>query len=139
MDIKDKFLRFYIQNFIINNSQNIENPGFIFFKISGKTPIFARQIIMPESFFVNLEQKVAATKKDALRKRLYSAGKKFGFSFSILGGFSKASEKSVKELPGYINIINKFIEGTYAAKISCEVDAEKQICRYESRKFCCNK
>ena len=129
MDIKDNLVRFYIQNFIINKSQNIEVPGFIFFKLSGKTPIFARQVIMPEDFFVNLESILSKKGKDT-QQILYGAGKKFGYRFSLLGGFSDSDTKKGKDLIDYINIINKFIEGTYALKIECDVDLVTKECTY---------
>ena len=128
-DIKDNIVRFYIQNFIINKSQNIETPGFVFFKLSGKTPIFARQVIIPESFFINLEQLIS--KKDSHgAELLYSAGKKFGYHFALLGGFSNSKDKKLSDLPNYINIINKFIEGTYASKITCDLDLDTKSIKY---------
>ncbi len=134
MDIKDSVVRLYIQKFIINKSQNIETPGFVFFKVSGKTPIFTRQVILPEAFFVNLEKKMKDRGEKATAK-LYSAGKKFGFRFALLGGFSKKGEKEGKALIDYINIINKFIEGTYASRIDCNVDLEKSVCEYDIDNF----
>ena len=129
MDIKDSALRFYVQNFIINKSQNIEVPGFVFFKLSGKTPIYARQVIMPEDFFVNLEKSIIE-KDEGSKHMIYSTGKKFGYSFCLLGGFSNSVDKKGQDLVSYINIINKFIEGTYATKIDCRVDTETKSCTY---------
>ncbi len=129
MNIKDNVVRFYVQNFIINRSQNIEVPGFIFFKLSGKTPIFARQVVIPEDFFINLEKKISE-KGEMAQQELYSAGKKFGYSFSLLGGFSNINDKKGQDLVNYINVINKFIEGTYALKVECNIDTVTKICNY---------
>ncbi|MDE1860472.1 MAG: hypothetical protein KGH72_02025, partial [Candidatus Micrarchaeota archaeon] len=134
MDIKDEVVRLYVKNFIINKSQNIETPGFIFFKLSGKTPIFARQVIMPEDFFINLEE-IIAKKNTAAKRALYSAGKKFGYRFCLLGGFSNSKDKKGSDLVSYINIINKFIEGTYASRIECDVDLSKKSCLYSIENF----
>ena len=134
MDIKDSVVRFYIQNFIINKSQNIEVPGFVFFKLSGKTPIFVRQVIMPEDFFIYLEELLAKRGTDA-QKSMYSAGKKFGYRFALLGGFSTIKDKRGKDFVDYINIINKFIEGTYASKIECTVNLDYKVCTYSVENF----
>jgi len=129
MDVKDSAMRFYIQNFIISKYQNIETPGFVFFKLSGKSPIYARQVVMPESFFVNLEINIA--KKGRIHQQsLYSAGKKFGYRFSLLGGFSNILDKKGHELINYLSMINKFIEGTYATKIEFKADIYTKSCNY---------
>ncbi len=134
MDIKDNAVRFYIQNFIINKSQNIEVPGFIFFKVSGKTPIFARQVIIPEDFFINLERSISQKGKIA-QNALYSAGKKFGYHFSLLGSFYNIKDKKGQDLINYINIINKFIEGTYASRIECKINPDQKTCNYNIENF----
>mgnify|MGYP005839153827 CR=1 FL=1 len=134
INIKDDVVRFYVQNFIINKSQNIEVPGFVFFRVSGKTPIYARQVIMPESFFVNLEIKLR-DKGSVAQKALYSAGKKFGYRFSLLGGFPSSSDKSGSALVDYISVINKFIEGTYASRVDCKVNVDEKSCLYTIENF----
>lgn len=84
---------------------------------------------MPEDFFINLE--MSMTKKgEKAQNLLYSAGKKFGYRFSLLGGFSNCSDKKGSELINYINIINKFIEGTYAEKIEFDTNPDTKISRY---------
>ena len=129
MDVKGSALRLYIQKFVISKSQNMEVPGFLSFNLSGKTPIYARQILMPEDFFINLEINLAKKGENAQRL-LYSAGKKFGYRFSLLGGFSNYSDKKGSELVNYINIINKFIEGTYAEKIEFETNPNTKVSKY---------
>ena len=129
MDISDNIVRFYIQHFIMSKAQNIDVPGFVFFKLPGKASFFARQIVIPEAFFVNFESIMAAKGKETA-SAIYSAGKRFGYSFSLLGGFSNYNDKKGQQLVDYINVINKFIEGTYATKIDCKVDVDTKSCRY---------
>ncbi len=129
MEIKDDIERFYIQHFIMSKSQNIETPGFVFFRLSGKTPLYARQVVMPEDFFVNLE-KAMAKRGPETAGRLYSTGKRFGYRFSMLGNFSTCKDKPGRQLVSYIDVINKFIEGTYATRIGCDIDVDRKSVRY---------
>lgn len=140
MEIKDKVVSFYIKHYLIPRAQIVDKPGFVIFNVSGKTPIFARQIIVPESFFILLEKKLVDKFKDVGRGKLYSAGKKFGYRFSVMGGFSKRGEMEDKKLPDYIKMINKFIEGTYASDISCDIYMDKSKVKYSLKNFVvCNK
>ena len=54
MAIKDNFVGLYIRRFVIPGALVFNKPGFVDFKISGKTSIYARQIFYPEDFLSNL-------------------------------------------------------------------------------------
>ncbi len=117
----------YIKNFILTNFENIETTGFIFFKLSGKTPVYTRQVLIPECFFINLEKLLSAKSKSYL---LYSSGKKFGYNYALISSFSNSNDKKLSDLSNYINLINSFIEGTYASKINCDIDLDTKSIRY---------
>ncbi len=70
-------------------------------------------------------------KGKAAQQLIYSSGKKFGYRFSLIGGFSNSSDKTGSDLINYVNIINKFIEGTYATKIEFQADLYSKIFRYK--------
>lgn len=69
------------------------------------------------------------------KKMLYTVGKRFGYRFSIMGNFSKRGEMPDSKVPEYIGMINKFIEGTYATDISCEVDMKIPKVEYSLKNF----
>ncbi len=129
VDITDDVMRLYIQHFIMNRSQEINVPGFVFFKLPNKTAIKVRQVVVPEDFFVNFEKAMAAKGKKA-QAALYSVGKRFGYGFALLGEFSSIKDKSGRQLVEYINVINKFIEGTYATRIECKVNLDTKSATY---------
>jgi len=135
MAIKDIVVGLYVKNYLMPRAQIIDKPGFVVFNVTGKTPIFARQMIFPELFFILLEKKLIEGLGNEGKRILYSVGKKFGIRFSLMGNFSKRGEIPDKKIPDYINMINKFIEGTYASDISCEPDVNNSKVIYHLKNF----
>jgi len=135
MPIKDKVVSLFVKRFLMPRAQILDKPGFVIFNVTGKNPIFARQVIMPEYFLVLLEKNIRDRYGKEGEKLLYSTGKKFGYRFSIMGNFSKRGDIPDSKLPDYINMINKFIEGTYASDISCEVDINIPKVTYSLKNF----
>ena len=126
MDIKDNLVRLYIKRFVLPHALVFDRPGFIDFRISGKTSIFARQLLVPESFFVELEKSVIENYGSEGKRVLYSIGKKFGYSFSQLGRFENIKDTPPEKMKDQIMIVNKFIEGTYASQMNQDVDINKR-------------
>ncbi|MFA6049250.1 MAG: hypothetical protein WC792_04905 [Candidatus Micrarchaeia archaeon] len=122
MGIKDTVVGLYIKNYLIPRNQILDKPGFIAFNLSGKSSIFVRQVIIPESFFVNLEKKLIEQLGDEGKQILYSTGKRFGYRFALLGNFVTKNSVSSDELQDNLAIITKFIEGTYASEISAQTN-----------------
>jgi predicted hydrocarbon binding protein len=135
MQIKDKVVGWYVKHYLMPRAQIIDKPGFVIFNVTGKTQIFARQIIIPESFFVLLEKQLRDKLGDEGKRLLYSTGKRFGVRFSIMGSFSKKGEMADNKLSDYIGMVNKFIEGTYASDISAEIDVSKKRVLYDMKNF----
>ncbi len=120
--IKDRVIEWYFSHFIFPKSQIIDRPGFIIFNISGKSPVFIRQVLVPESFFINLETRLVTEYGDEGKQVLYSAGKKFGHRFSSVGRFPRRGEVSDGSLRDYFAIVDKFIEGMYATSFEHRLD-----------------
>jgi predicted hydrocarbon binding protein len=100
-------------------AQVLDQPGFIVFKMGGKSKIYSRQILFPESFLVDLESELINKFGDSARSSLYKAGKKFGHVFASMGNFFTYKNFSENnKLIEYIGLLNNFIEGTYAKKMS---------------------
>ena len=134
VDLKNKFVSVYIKQFVIPKALIFDKPGFVDFKISGKTNVFARQILMPETFFVELEDNIVKTYGDKGRMVLYSIGKKFGYSFAQLGRFENIKDHGDK-VKDWIVIASKFVEGTYASEISPTIDLKNRIVDYTLKNF----
>ena len=103
-------------------------------KISGKTPIFSRRVLIPETFLIELEKAMTLRGPDA-QKALYSAGKRFGYAYAILGGFMTVKDKQDQDLLNYIDLVNKQIAGTYAKNIDFNIDFTRNVCTYDLKNF----
>ncbi len=135
MGIKDTFVSLYVKKFVIPGALVLDKPGFVNFNVSGKTPMFARQVIIPETFFVNLETMLIAKFGNKGKQILYSTGKKFGYRFALIGNFMKKGDASNSEIAEYIGIVSKFVEGTYASKISGKFDVANSKVEYDLNNF----
>jgi predicted hydrocarbon binding protein len=135
MDIKDNFVRLYVKRFVIPRALILDVPGFVNFKISGKTSIFARQLLVPESFFINLEKVIVEKFGEKGKSIFYSVGKKFGYSFAQLGRFENISDHPGDAVKDWIVIASKFVEGTYASEISQVIDVKNKTVDYTLKNF----
>ncbi len=135
MDLQDKVVRFYVQRYIMPRALIFNMPGFVDFKISGKTNIFARQLLVPESFFVNLEKNLVGGFGDRGKQVMYSLGKRFGYRFSQLGRFENIKDHPGNAVKKWITIASKFVEGTYATEIAQSTNVENRTVDYSLRNF----
>jgi predicted hydrocarbon binding protein len=133
-DVKDKIATWYIQNFIISRAQVFDKPGFIQFKISGNTNSYSRQIILPESFFVNIENKLIENLPDG-SELLYELGKKFGYRFALVGNMKSFENINSIEFKEYVYLITRFVEGTYASKINHYLSNSNKEIKFELDNF----
>ncbi len=135
MDIKDDVVRLYVKRFVIPKALIFDKPAFVDFKISGKTNVFARQILVPEAFFIQLEKKIVEKYKDEGKSAMYSIGKKFGYSFAQLGRFENINDHPGEAVKDWIIIASKFVEGTYASDIRQTADVGKKTVDYVLKNF----
>lgn len=135
MKVTDEVIEWYLTHFVMPRAQVLDTPGFIYFNISGKSPVFARQLVMPESFFCKLEEKIIKELGTEGKQKLYSLGKKFGYRFSSTGRFFKRGEVDDEKLKQYFKIVDKFIEGTYASKFEHELNLAGPAVKVKLNKF----
>jgi predicted hydrocarbon binding protein len=133
--IKDRVIEWYFSHFIFPKSQIIDRPGFIVFNISGKSPVFIRQVLVPERFFVELERRLVQEFGEEGKQVLYSAGKKFGHRFSSVGRFPRRGEVSDNNLRDYFAVVDKFIEGMYATSFEHYLDLSVPKVNVRLKKF----
>ena len=135
MDVKDDVVRFYVKRFVIPKALILDKPGFVNFKISGKTNIFARQLLVPEEFFIKLESALISKYADDGKSALYSIGKKFGYSFSQLGRFENINDHPGEKVKDWVIIASKFVEGTYASEIRQKINVKKKTVDFTLKNF----
>ncbi len=135
MTLQDKVVSWYVKHYLIPKAQILDKPGFVCFNVSGKTPFFARQIIIPELFFILLEKKIFEEFGEPGQQKLYSLGKKFGYRFGLMANLSQKPALKEKDLPNYLEMITKFIEGTYGKNISFDLNQKKSIIKYYAENF----
>jgi hypothetical protein len=135
MAIKDKALGWYIQHYLIPRSQVIDKPGFVIFRMSYKTSIYSRQVVMPESLFVSIERNIVNSYGNEGIKSLYSAGKKFGCRFALMTNVLEMKNTATKDFLDYVFVLSKFVEGTYASNISTVVNLEKKMIDFKFNNF----
>ena len=135
MDIKDDVVRLYVKRFVIPKALIFDKPAFVDFKISGKTNVFARQILVPETFFVDLEKRLVDEYGDAGKSAMYSIGKKFGYSFSQLGRFENIKDHPGDAVKDWVIVASKFVEGTYASEIKQTTDVANETVDYVLKNF----
>lgn len=135
IDIKDSVVRLYVRRFVIPRALIFDKPGFVDFKISGKTSVQLRQVLLPESFFIKFEEKIVKKFGDKGKKALYSIGKKFGYSFAINGRFENINDHPGESVKDWVVVASKFVEGTYASNISQKIDVPEKTVDYELKNF----
>ncbi|MCX6804191.1 MAG: hypothetical protein NTY48_06535 [Candidatus Diapherotrites archaeon] len=135
MPLKESFVGLYIKRFIIPGALVFNKPGFLDFKISGKTNIYARQIFYPADFFIEFESGLIKEFGEKGRQKLYSIGKKFGYRFAQAGKFENIKDHPGDKIKDWVFIASKFVEGTYASSIENELDSAKKKVDYLLKRF----
>lgn len=126
MGISDRILRWFFVNFIKPRLEDIETPGFICTKTE-KGRGFLREVILPESFFMNLENRLSSK-----AHILYTAGKKGSYRYARALNFKNLSENSGEEVKQFTKWFTRYIESEFAKKIDCEMDIDEKTYRMEA-------
>lgn len=90
----------------------ITNPGFIIEKVRDKPN---REVVIPESLLVELEQQIAKLPNGP--STLYKIGKKFGYSYASICDLPTIKNSSEKQIIRVGYFVVKWIEALYASRI----------------------
>ncbi len=108
-------------------------PGYIskqFHALDNKK-FFIRNIFIPESFFVILEQTIVENKGDKRKKELYRMGKQFGYRFALLNRFPKGNINKVT-----MRSVFDFFQTIYAKKMTTlNIDSQLKMVELELDEF----
>lgn len=114
MAIKDRVVRWFIQNIIIPQQEIIDKPGFIV-EAHNKADqdVFIREITLPEELIIELEKKIVLKFGMRGKKAIYSSGKMFGYTYATRSFFPKRKLVSKKEFESFIYLWMKYAEVLY--------------------------
>lgn len=129
MVVKDRIVSWFIQNIILPKHEVMDKPGFLITRVTDKhMTVSVRELFLPESFFENLEKRVVESYGDEGRQRLYSIGKKFGYTYSALSHFPVRSQNSQKDFEKSCYLLIRYISCMYAHEIKEAIHyADKEI------------
>ncbi len=123
MTLKKSLIRWYVQNIIIPNNEVFDIPGFILNKVSKSTiRISLREILIPEKLIQNIEKRIVKKYSLEGKKRLYSAGKKFGYFYSSISSFPKKNQISKNQFIDFADFIIYYISGIYADDVTYQIN-----------------
>jgi len=140
MAIKDTLYREFLIRVLIPRMEIIDNPGFVVCQFTEKgKQTFLRELVLPENLFVELEKRVVEKYGDKGRNALYSAGKKFGWVYSLLSNFPKISEISEKEMKNFVYQFIRYVEAGSFGKMSHHINLKtKELDIYAENYMVCS-
>ncbi len=136
MAIKDKIVKWFIENILIPQQEIIDKPGFIVTQFSDKgKQVFLREIFMPESVISKLEQRIISKFGKRGKTVLYSAGKMFGHSYAERSYFPKITSSSTKEFDNFVYVWIRYAEATSYGEITYDFNKNSLIIRLQLTDF----
>jgi len=127
MAVKDKIVRWFMQNVIVPRNEIIDNPGFLVTRFTQDgTEVYLREVGVPESVFVVLEQAIAEKYGKPGVQMLYSAGKKFSHHYAHKSVFPSVKTNSKKDVEKFLYNFVRYAEATSYGRINYSVDMEKK-------------
>jgi hypothetical protein len=132
MPIKDSVTRWFIQNIILPNAEDMRNPGYVLSKFtdSGKA-VELREFFFPEKFYMDLETRIVKKLGKAGEKKLYAVGKRFGYRYALLSRYPKAGIIGAKKLDEFMYMFTRYIEVIYARELRHRLEMQKKLLELE--------
>lgn len=123
MSLKDSVVSWYLRNILMKKVEDITNPGFIITHASlGVSLVNLREVALPETLISELERRITSACGIDGERRLYSAGKKFGYVYASLSGLPTVDKTSEKDLLEAANLFVGYISGTWATEACHRID-----------------
>jgi len=122
--VKDRLLSWFLRNVVIPKITIIDHPGFIATRHGLMTAVYIRQILMPESFLVDLENKIVKKYGEKGEQLLYSIGKKFGWRYAEVTNIPIIEKYDKKMFDVSAYFIVRVIECTYAERLSHKINLD---------------
>lgn len=136
MVIKDRIVKWFIENIVIPRQEIIDKPGFIVTQFSDKgKQVFLREIFFPERLFSDLEKEILVKYGDKGRRQLYSAGKVFGYNYCRISYFPTAPTTSKSEFERFIYMFVRYAESMWSKELKYDIDLENRTFEMSADRF----
>ena len=119
----DPIKEFFLKKILMPKVFRIDIPGYVigkYYTLQGQNA-FVRNLFLSEPFFVLLEERIYNVYGQDGMEKLYGAGKRFGYRFSMLTRMPKS------DLDFSVKMSFKFFESLYAESISVSVDTKQNL------------
>lgn len=128
MSVKDKVVTWWIQNVILPKREIIDRPGFVVTTFTEKKfKTYLRDFFLPEKLLEIIENRIVQYYGNQGRQALYSAGKKFGYSYCSMSNFPNITNSSQKELLEFAYLFVRYCEGTYAQSAEHNINLDDKV------------
>jgi len=128
MPIKDKIVDNLIKYILIPRNEIIDQSGFIINKVGLQNEITKlREVLLSESIFIELENKISKKYKNIGKNVLYSIGKKFCYRYGLISKFPTAQNRKAHSDFSYFLV--RFLESVYSSKMEHFINADEKVFR----------
>lgn len=136
MAVKDKVVSWFLQNIVMPQIEIIDKPGFVATKLDQNgSAVFYRDVFVPEQLLVDIENKISEKYGEKGKQALYSAGKKFGYSFASISKMTNVKSSTEKQLSDDIYFTVRFVESLYASKATYTTNLQLQKIEFEFENY----
>lgn len=141
MEIKDRLVSWFVKNVAMPQMEVIDKPGFIILHFSEKKEyVYLREILMPESIFVNVEKEVVKKFGDKGARAMYAAGKEFGYRYSATSLFPQLNAGNEKQIEDFTYMFMRYIESIWSERVTCNIEWAEKVFDIDAENFAvCNK
>jgi predicted hydrocarbon binding protein len=128
MRLKEDLFKWFVRNIVYAKNEIIDRPGFIVCQYTekGKTT-YMREIFYPEAVWVKFEKNLIDKYGDKGKQAIYSAGKRFGYSYTHASGFSKMKDISRKTFENNVYFFLRYIECVWTNRLEHEIDYNREL------------
>lgn len=130
VEVGDQLMAWFLRNMIASRIYDLDNPGFIIERLSGKTKeSYRRQFFFPEEVLAEIETRFVTKYGEQAHLSLYAAGKKFGYSYASVLHFPNMRDNSTTEVNIFSRMLIQYVAVQWATK------AELLICNLQTKEF----
>ncbi len=134
MVVKDKIVTWYLKNIYIPKSEITDKSGYICEHVGGQREIFLRELLLPETVFVELEKRMVKEIKG--KNILYSIGKRFGYRYAFASKFTTIDKVSKKIFLRYSYFLVRYIESiSYGKNLNHKVNYDKRMFNLNAKEY----
>ncbi len=129
ISIADDIKEFFVKEFVLPNLFLSDVPGYLLgrFRDFQGEAVYIRNILLPEAFFLMLEQKISGKFGEEGLARLYGVNKRFGYRFCTLARLPKS------DLKFSVRLFYKFIEELFAESVEVNIDLDQKILSIDTK------